>query len=140
MVIPWIEQRTVMRLTLRDGLVLDFEDNNELVIVGPIRLTLPPVGPYPEEQIGIDPRHVAVAEIPLLNLSGAVCTAAACTDDGRLHLEFSRGHRIDVEPTDDTTSWELYGRRHGYLACLPHGRLRVLRHDLPDDQGHPAAS
>lgn len=22
--------------------------------------------------------------------------------------------------------------RHGYMACLPQGRVRVVRHDLPD--------
>ena len=41
---PWIERCTVQRVSLRDGLVLDLDDYNELVIATPIRLTLPPIG------------------------------------------------------------------------------------------------
>ena len=39
---------------------------------------------------------------------------------------------IDVDPDSEETAWELYGKRHGYMACLPRGRVRVVRHDLPD--------
>ena len=41
--------------------------------------------------------------------------------------------RIDVNPDEQVTAWELYGKRHGYMACLPHGRVRVVRHDVPED-------
>ena len=130
---PWIERCTVQRVSLRDGLVLDLDDYNELVIATPIRLTLPPIGSsYPEEQVLIDPGNVSVQQRPLLDLAGAVCTHARYGDDGALHLGFSRGHRIDVEADAHATAWELYGKRHGYMACLPRGRVRVVRHDIPD--------
>ena len=38
-----------------------------------------------------------------------------------------------MPPDDDVTAWELYGKNHGYAACLPHGKVRVVRHDVPDD-------
>jgi hypothetical protein len=62
-----------------------------------------------------------------------MCLHADWSDDGDLHLEFSDGHVIDVPHDDQRTAWELYGKNHGYAACLPHGRLRVVRHDLVDD-------
>ncbi len=140
MLTQWIEQCTVYRMSLRGGLVLDFDDDNELVISRPLRLTLPPIDGYPEEEVRIDPANISDEERPLLDLAGAVCTAARYDDDGALHLGFSRGHRIDVDPADDNTSWELYGKNHGYMACLPHGRVRVVRHDLPDDEDASATT
>ncbi|OBF17818.1 DUF6188 family protein [Mycobacterium sp. ACS4331] len=134
MLTQWIEKCTVQRVSLRGGLVLDLDDYNELVISRPMRLTLPPIDGYPEEQVVIDPSHVPAQQRPLLDLAGAVCTQAWCGDEGALHLNFSRGHRIDVDPDDSATSWELYGKHHGYMACLPHGRVRVVRHDLPEDE------
>jgi hypothetical protein len=138
MLTQWIEQCTVQRVSLRGGLVLDLDDDNELVISRPLRLTLPAIDGFPEESIVIDPMHVPARERPLLDLAGAVCTQAKCEDDGHLHLGFSRGHRIDVDPDDAATSWELYGKYHGYMACLPHGRVRVVRHDLPEDEASEA--
>jgi hypothetical protein len=52
---------------------------------------------------------------------------------GDLHVEFSDGHQIDVAPDDNVTAWVLYGKNHGYAAWLPHGKVRVVRHDMPDD-------
>lgn len=137
---PWIERCTVQRVSLRDGLVLDLDDYNELVIATPIRLTLPPIGSsYPEEQVLIDPGNVSVQQRPLLDLAGAVCTGAWCDEGGGLHLGFPRAsHRC--RPQEAATSWELYGKRHGYMACLPRGRVRVVRHDLPDDESEDTAS
>jgi len=40
---------------------------------------------------------------------------------------------IDVRPDDNVTAWELYGKYHGYAACLRHGKVRVVRHDVADD-------
>ncbi|SEH66750.1 hypothetical protein SAMN04489835_2658 [Mycolicibacterium rutilum] len=128
----WIENLVVQRLSLHGGLVLDFDDYNEIVISCPLLLTLPAVGTYPIETVRIDPLRIATHERPLLNLAGALCTQAWSSDDGGLHLSFSRGHRIDVDPDAEQTAWELYGMRHGYMACLPQGRVRVVRHDLPD--------
>ena len=128
----WIENCVVQRVSVRDGLVLDLDDYNEIVISCPLLLTLPAVDPYPAEAVRIDPLKIATDERPLLNLAGAVCTQAWSGDDGGLHLRFSRGHSIDVDPDSEETAWELYGKRHGYMACLPRGRVRVVRHDLPD--------
>jgi hypothetical protein len=130
----WIEQCTVQRVSLHEGLVVDLDDHNQLVISRPMRLTLPPAAGWPEEEVLIDPINLSAEERPLLDLAGAICTRAWCDDDGALHLCFSRGHRIDVDPDAAATSWELYGKCHGYMACLPRGRVRVIRHDLPVDE------
>ena len=34
---------------------------------------------------------------------------------------------------DGLVAWESYGKYHGHAACLPHGKVRVVRHDIPDD-------
>ena len=117
----------------RDGLVLNLDDYNELVISAPMRLTLPPAADSTAEVVSVDPGHPAVGERPLFGFSGATCTDVTWDDAGDLHLEFSDGHQIDVPPDDHITAWELYGKNHGYATCLPHGRVRVVRHDVPDD-------
>jgi hypothetical protein len=129
----WIECCMVQRVSLQDGLVLNLDDYNELVISGRLRLSLPPVDSYPTEDVLIDPTNVAQHERPLLDLAGSVCTEAWCTDNGTLHLRFSRGHRIEVDADPHAPTWELYGKRHGYMACLPGGRVRTVRHDIPDE-------
>lgn len=88
----------------------------------------------------IDPVHLSPEERTLLDLAGAVCTRAWFDDDGSLHLEFSGGHRIDVSPDAAATAWELYGKRHGYMACLPRGRVRAVRHDLPTEDDDSVTS
>ena len=37
-----------------------------------------------------------------------------------------------MPPDDHVTAWELYGKYHGYAVCLPRGRVKVVRHDVPD--------
>lgn len=128
----WIQGCAVQRINFRDGLVLNLEDYNELVISVPLRLTLPATATAPTEVVTIDPNGPAVQERPLFNFSGETCTEVVWDDRGDLHLEFSDGHQIDVAPDDEVTAWELYGKYHGYAACLPHGRVRVVRHDMPD--------
>lgn len=117
----WIENCVVQRVSVRDGLVLDLDDYNEIVISCPLLLTLPAVDRYPVEAVRIDPLKIATDERPLLNLAGAVCTQAWSGDDGGLHLRFSRGHSIDVDPDSEETAWELYGKRHGYMDAYPGG-------------------
>ncbi|CAA0128454.1 Uncharacterised protein [Mycolicibacterium vanbaalenii] len=138
MLTQWIETCSVRRVSLDGGLVLNLEDYNELVISRPLRLSLPALGNYPAEDVMIDPNDVPNRLRPLLNFSGSVCTRSFCDDDGTLHVEFANGYRITVDPDEDFTAWELYGKRHGYMACLPHGRVRVVRHDLPEDDDHVA--
>jgi Family of unknown function (DUF6188) len=140
MLTQWIEQCTVQRMSIRGGLVLHLDGDNELVISRPMRLTVPPAGNYPEEEVRIDPSNVSAEERPLLDLAGAVCTDAWCDDDGGLHLSFSNAHRIDVDPDEHATSWELYGKDHGYMACLPRGQVHVVRHDLPEGEDASAAT
>jgi hypothetical protein len=129
----WIQGCAVQRIMFRDGLVLNLEEYNELVISAPIRLTLPASATAPVEVVSIDPNDPAMPERPLFDFSGATCTHVIWGDTGDLHLEFSDGHQIDVPSDDDITAWELYGKYHGYAACLPHGKVRVVRHDVPDD-------
>lgn len=129
----WIAGTVVQRIMFRDGLVLNLDDYNELVVSVPFRLTVPPVGDYPAEVVPIDPKAIRDEERPLFDLSGEMCIYADWNSDGDLHLEFSDGHVIDVPHDERRTSWELYGKHHGYAACLPHGRVRVVRHDLADD-------
>jgi hypothetical protein len=129
----WIQGCAVQRIMFRDGLVLNLDEYNELVISAPIRLTLPATDGSTAEVVSVDPSHPAVGERPLFNFSGATCTEVTWDDVGDLHLEFSDGHQIDVSPDDHITAWELYGKYHGYAACLPHGNVRVVRHDVRDD-------
>lgn len=117
----------------RDGLVLNLDDYNELVISAPIRLTLPATDGSTAGVVSVDPSHPAVGERPLFDFAGATCTGVTWDDVGDLHVEFSDGHQIDVSPDDQITAWELYGKYHGYAACLPHGNVRVVRHDVRDD-------
>jgi hypothetical protein len=130
----WIEGCAVVRIMFRDGLVVNLDDDNELVIRVPMRLTLPPVGAYPTEVVPIDPMATRDEERPLFDISGTTCTSALWNDQGDLHVEFSDGHRIDVPHDEHVTAWELYGKYHGYVACLPHGKVRVLRHDLLEEK------
>ena len=60
----WIENLVVQRLSLHGGLVLDFDDYNEIVISCPLLLTLPAVGTYPIEAVRIDPLRIATHERP----------------------------------------------------------------------------
>jgi uncharacterized protein DUF6188 len=129
----WIEGCVVKRVSFRDDLVLDLDHHSELVISVPMRLTLPEVGPYSVEVVTIDATSVPPHLRPLLGISGATCTHASWDEAGHLHLEFSGGHQIDVPFSEHTTAWELYGKHHGYVACLPRGDMRIVRHDLPQD-------
>lgn len=132
MIRNWIEGCAVQRIMFRDGLVLNFDDYNELVISAPIRLRLPATDTIPAEVVTINPVDTTVQERPLFDFAGTTCTGVVWYDTGDLHLEFSDGHHIDVSPDAHGTAWELYGKRHGYAACLPHGKVRVVRHDMPD--------
>ncbi|MHC9296010.1 DUF6188 family protein [Mycobacterium sp. LTG2003] len=129
----WIEGCLVQRIMFRDGLVLNLNDYNELVVAVPFQLTLPATEHDDSEVVSIDPRALTDEVRPLFDFAGQRCTHADWDDEGGLHLVFSDGHRIDVRPDEHRTSWELYGKHHGYAACLPHGRVRVVRHDLGDD-------
>lgn len=128
----WIQGCLVQRIMFRDGLVLNLSDYNELVISVPLDLTLPATDRDPSEVVPIDPKAVSNLQRPLFDFAGQRCTHADWDDDGALHLRFSDGHRIDARPDVHHTSWELYGKYHGYIACLPHGRVRVVRHDTDD--------
>ncbi|MBO0863952.1 MAG: hypothetical protein J2P16_02640 [Mycobacterium sp.] len=135
MIEHWIQGCAVQRIMFRDGLVLNLEDYNELVISAPMRLTLPATATAPSEVVRIDPVDPAVQVRPLFDFSGATCSDVIWDDSGELHLEFSTGHRIDVPPDDHVTAWELYGKYHGYAACLSRGRVRVVRHDVAEISG-----
>ena len=111
---PWIRGCVVQRIRFRGGLVLNLDDN-ELVITVPFHLTLPATDRDDEEAVLIDPK-------------------ATRDEDGSLHLRFSDGHEIHVHSDERRTAWELYGKLHGYAACLAHGDVRVVRHDLPEDE------
>ena len=131
---PWIEGCEVLRINFRDGLVVNFDDDNELVILVPLVLTLPPVGDYPVELITVNPQQVRDEERALFDMAGSVCTRGFWDEDGDLHLEFSDGYQIDVRHSSTATAWELYGKRHGYVACLSNGRVGVVRRDLPAEE------
>jgi hypothetical protein len=86
----WIEDCVVHGVSLHDGLALDLDDYNE-VVISPLRLTLPAIGDFPAEEAPIDPNRVAAHERPLLDVAGEVRTHAWCGDDGALHLGFPAG-------------------------------------------------
>lgn len=131
----WIQGCVVQRIMFRDGLVLNMDDYNELVISVPLNLTLPATPTAASEVVTVDPRHVANVERPLFDFAGSTCTCAEWDHDGTLHLEFSDGHEIAVHADAHQTAWELYGKYHGYAACLPHGQVRIVRHDMADNDG-----
>lgn len=126
---PWIRGCVVQRIMFRDGLVLNLDDN-ELVITSRFYLTLPPTGTDDAEAVSIDPKAVRNEERPLFDFAGSTCTHASWDEDGSLHLRFSDGHEIHAHSDEQQIAWELYGKLHGYAACLPRGRIRVVRHDL----------
>ncbi|MGV0746312.1 DUF6188 family protein [Mycolicibacterium sp. XJ870] len=128
----WIQGCLVQRISFHDGLVLNLNDYNEVVVSVPFDLTLPAIGHNESEVVPIDPKALRNEVRPLFDFAGQRCTYADWDDKGGLHLRFSDGHRIDVRADERHTSWELYGKYHGYAACLPHGRVRVVRHDVED--------
>jgi hypothetical protein len=130
---PWIRGCVVQRIMFRDGLVLNLDDN-ELVISVPFHLTLPATDRDVEEAVVIDPTAARDVERALFDFAGSTCTHASWDEDGSLHLRFSDGHEIHAHSDENRTAWELYGKLHGYAACLPRGRVRVVRHDLPEDE------
>lgn len=123
----------MQRIMFHDGLVLTLDDN-ELVIAVRFHLTLPPTDRDAEEAVPIDPRRPRDVERALFDFAGSTCTHASWDEDGSLHLRFSDGHEIHAHSDENRTAWELYGKLHGYAACLPRGRVRVVRHDLPEDE------
>ena len=129
----WIQGCVVQRIMFRGGLVLNFDDYNELVISVPLELTLPATATDVEEAVTIDPKRIRNEERPLFDFAGSTCTRAGWDDDGALHLQFSAGYKIDVPADAHHTAWELYGKHHGYAACLPRGNVRVVRHDLAEE-------
>ena len=98
----------------------------------PAQIPAGSVGKIEVKHVG--PQAVSDELRPLFDFSGQTCTHAAWDEDGSLHLKFSDGHEIHVHSDERRTAWELYGKRHGYAACLPHGEVRVVRHDLPEDE------
>jgi hypothetical protein len=131
----WIEGLPVQRIMFRDGLVISLGDYNEVVIAVPMWLTLPPAGRWPREIVCVDPKAILDEERPLFSISGATCIEARWNDKGDLHMEFSDDHVIDVPHHDFDTAWEIYGKYHGYVASLPRGKVRVVRHDVPEEAG-----
>jgi hypothetical protein len=129
----WIRGCSVQRIAFQDGLVLNLDDYNELVIAVPLHLRLPATPAAGEEVVVIDPKAIKIEERPLFDFAGQTITHADWDEDGSLHLRFSDGHEIHVHSDERRTAWELYGKYHGYAACLPHGRVRVVRHDLAEE-------
>ena len=129
----WIQGCQVQRIVFRDGLVLNLSDYNELVISVPIELTLPTTANDHSEVIWVDPAAVTMVQRALFDFSGQRCASAEWDDDGTLHLRFADGHRIVARAAAHHTAWELYGKYHGYAACQPRGRVRIVRHDVDED-------
>ena len=130
----WIQGCVVQRISFRDGLVLNLDDYNELDVFVPLTLTLPAINSDDSEVVTIDPMAIKDAERPLFDFAGSTCTHADWDEDGTLHLRFSDGHAIEVHSDEHRTAWEMYGKYHGYAACLPHGRVRIVRTDVPEDE------
>lgn len=129
----WIQGCQVQRIVFRDGLVLNLSDYNELVISVPIELTLPSTEHDESEVVWIDPTAISVVQRPLFDFSGQRCVTADWEDDGTLRLKLADGHVIVARAATHHTAWELYGKYHGYAACQPRGRVRIVRHDVDDE-------
>lgn len=124
----WITGSMVERISFHDGLVLNLDGYNELVIPVPFRLWLPATGSFAAGFVDIDPHAATPVQKPLFDFAGTRCTGFVFDDDGELRVEFATGHRIEVSPAGGT-AWELYCKYHGYAACLGPGAVRVVRHD-----------
>lgn len=129
----WIKGCAVQRILFRDGLVLYLSDYNELVISVPIELTLPTTEHDQSEVITVDPTAITAMQRALFDFAGQQCVTADCAADGTLQLQFGNGDQIVARAAPHHTAWELYGKYHGYAACQPHGRVRIVRHDAEDD-------
>lgn len=103
----WLEGCAVQRIMFRDGLVLNFDDYNELVISVPLQLTLPAIETSPAEVVAIDPNDPADHERPLFDFAGATCTAFVWYDTGDLHLPMiaSPHGNCMANTTDTPRAW-----------------------------------
>jgi hypothetical protein len=129
----WIRGCAVQRIMFRDGLVLSLDDYNELVISVPFHLRLPKIPNGDAEVVVVDPKEARDVERALFDFAGQTITHADWDEDGSLHLGFSDGHEIHAHSDQRRTAWELYGKYHGYAACLPRGEVHVVRHDLAEE-------
>jgi Family of unknown function (DUF6188) len=129
----WINGCVVQRIMFRDGLVLSLDDYNELLISVPFHLRLPKIPTVDEEVVVVDPKAMKNEVRPLFDFAGQTVTHADWDEDGSLHLGFSDGHEIHAHSNEHRTAWEMYGKYHGYAACLPRGEVRVVRHDLAEE-------
>jgi Family of unknown function (DUF6188) len=125
----WLQYRVLERISFRDGLVLDFDEHNELVISVPLRLTLPATDTLPAEVVTIDPYNASPSERPVFDFVGSTCTGVVWDENGDLQVKFSSGNQIEVSANERLTAWELYGAYHGYAACLPHGEVQNVQLD-----------
>lgn len=117
MLVQQIHGHAVRRVELRDGLVLDLAGSGELIIKGPLRLALPSTNGDSVDQVVIDPGDSPPNRTSLTDLEGATCTRADRAASGRLHLEFSTGHQIDVDVAGkDGGAWSLHSKRHAAMA------------------------
>jgi hypothetical protein len=129
----WIQGCAVQRIMFRDGLVLSLDDYNELIISVPFHLRLPKIPDGDEEVVVVNPIEANDVERALFDFAGQTVTHADWDEDGSLHLGFSDGHEIHAHSDNRRTAWELYGKYHGYAACLPRGEVQVVRHDLAEE-------
>ena len=128
----WIKGCAVQRIMFRDGLVLSLDDYNELLISVPFHLRLPKIATEDEEVVVIDPRAMKNEERPLFDFAGQTITLKTELLIPA-SLRFSDGHEIHAHSNKHRPAWELYGKYHGYVACLPRGEVRVVRHDLAEE-------
>ncbi len=112
----WIQGHVLQRIMFRDGLVLNLDHYNELVISAPMELTVPPIAGETREVFSIDPMAVRREQKPLFDFAGTTCTHAEWDDDGSLHLRFSGGQGIDVRSDDQHT----HGSCTGSTTAMPH--------------------
>ena len=78
----WIQGCLVQRIAFRDGLVLNLDDYNELVISVPLELTLPATDTDASEVVSLDPRSLRNEVRPLFDFAGLELGAPGTKDDG----------------------------------------------------------
>lgn len=83
----WLEGCAVQRIMFRDGLVLNFDDYNELVISVPLQLTLPAIETSPAEVVAIDPNDPADHERPLFDFAELSDDAQVPAQGGNVGLQ-----------------------------------------------------
>lgn len=119
---PGLKGKTVVQVRVGYQLVLVLDPTAEVTIETEAWLT--PGGPR-KAAIRLDPEHQDVA--PALALVGATITSAEAAQSGALHLTFSTGVELCVNPHPGYEAWQVSEPSGVLTVCGPGGELAIWR-------------